>query len=147
MVYKHILVGYDGSEASKKAVQKALDLAKVLGAKLHLVTVVPSPVPLVGELLVPEVITVSEILESAEKTLAKLAQEIESTTGLPVEYTVAEGDPAEEIVETAKRCGCDLIVVGRRGAGRLERLLLGSVSEKVVKITKGVDVLVVETRR
>ncbi|HIP66061.1 MAG TPA: universal stress protein [Pyrodictium sp.] len=147
MVYKNILVGYDGSEASRKAVEKATKIAKIFGAKLILVTVIPSPVPLVGELLVPSTAKSTEAVETAKRELEKMARELSEIHEINVEYQVLQGDPAEELTRYAEEKGCDLIVVGRRGAGKLERLLLGSVSEKVIRLAKKADVLVVETRK
>ena len=147
MIYKNILVGYDGSEASRKAVEKATKIAKTFGAKLILVTVIPSPVPLVGELLVPSTARSTEAVETAKRELEKMARELSEIHEINVEYQVLQGDPAEELTRYAEEKGCDLIVVGRRGAGRLERLLLGSVSEKVIRLAKKADVLVVETRK
>lgn len=146
MVYKSILVGYDGSKASRKAVEKATKIAKVFGAKLILVTVIPSPVPFVGELLVPGTFELTETIEAAKRELEKMAKELSEIHEIKVEYQVLQGDPAEELTRYAEEKGCDLIIVGRRGAGKLERLLLGSVSEKVVRLAKKADVLVVETR-
>lgn len=145
MVYKNILVGYDGSRASRKAVEKATKITKVFGAKLILVTVIPSPVPLVGELLVPSTFELKEAIETAKRELEKMARELSEIHEINVEYRVLQGDPAEELTRYAEEKGCDLIIVGRRGAGRLGRLLLGSVSEKVIRLAKEADVLVVET--
>ncbi|BEP16911.1 universal stress protein [Pyrofollis japonicus] len=148
MAYRKILVGYDGSEASKIAVRKAVDLAKQLGARITVATVLPPPVVFLGELMVPESVDISTLEEPAKKELEKLIAEIKETTGLSeADYAVLMGDPAEELVRYAEENGYDLIVVGRRGRGGIERLLLGSVSSKVVSISKNIDVLVVETSK
>ncbi|HIC99207.1 MAG TPA: universal stress protein, partial [Pyrodictiaceae archaeon] len=76
--------------------------------------------------------------------LEKMAKELSEIHEINIEYQVLQGDPAEELTRYAEEKGCDLIIVGRRGAGKLGRLLLGSVSEKVVKLAKKADVLVVE---
>jgi len=146
MVYKSILVGYDGSKAARKAVEKATKLAKVFGAKLIIVTVIPSPVPLVGELLVLDTFKPAEAAQKAKRELEKMAKELSEIHEIEVEYQVLQGDPAEQLTRYAEEKDCDLIVVGRHGAGRLERLLLGSVSEKVIRLAEKADVLVVETR-
>ncbi|WP_231656841.1 universal stress protein [Pyrodictium delaneyi] len=145
-MYSCILVGYDGSEASRLAIEKAVGLARRLGAKLVIATVVPPPTVFLGELLIPEVTELSEIEKPARERLGKLVKEIREAAGLEnVESALLVGDPAEELVNFAEASGCDLIVVGRRGRGGLERLILGSVSSKIVSISHCVDVLVVES--
>ncbi len=143
-MYKCILVGFDGSDASRRAVERAAGIASRLGAKLVIVTVVPPPTVFLGELLLPEVLPNEEVLKSVREGLEKLADELRGRhQGLQVETDVVEGDPAEGLVEAAKDRGCGLVVVGRRGRGLAEKLL-GSVSAKLVHIARGVDVLVVE---
>jgi nucleotide-binding universal stress UspA family protein len=66
-------------------------------------------------------------------------------TGRPVERLVSEGDPAREIVRIAEDRDVDLVVVGARGLGALERFLLGSVSETVLHHA-GRPVLIVRER-
>ncbi len=144
-VYRCIVVGFDGSDASRHAVGRAVGLARALGSRLVLVTVVAPPTVFLGELLVPEVIDLSAVVEPAKKQLEALAREIRETTGVEAEPVILMGDPADELVNYAEENGCDLIVVGRRGRGGLERLILGSVSSKIVSISHRVDVLVVES--
>jgi len=145
-LYRCIVVGYDGSEASRAAVERALALAKLSGGKLVVATVVPPPTVFLGELLLPEVVDVSTVEEPARRQLEALVREIREAAGFEnVEPVILMGDPADELVAYAEDNGCDLIVVGRRGRGGLERLILGSVSSKIVNISHGVDVLVVES--
>ena len=59
--------------------------------------------------------------------------QVATDRGVPVETEMAEGSPAREIIRTADRQDCDLIVMGTHGRGGLDRLLLGSVAEKVVR--------------
>ncbi len=145
-MYTCIVAGFDGSSASRKAVERAALLAKKLGARLLLVTVVPGPSVFLGELLLPEVFPTEEVIRAAREGLEKLAKELRDQYGVEVEPLVVEGDVAESLVETAKSNSCGLIVVGRRGRGIAEKLL-GSVSSKLVHIAKGVDVLVVEPEK
>jgi len=143
VVYNCILVGFDGSEASRRAVEKAAMIARRLDARLLVVTVVPGPSVLLGELLLPEVFPTEDIIKAAREGLDKLAEEIKEKYNINVDTLVVEGDAAEGLLETAKSNSCSLIVVGRRGRGLAEKLL-GSVSSKLVNIARGVDVLVVE---
>ncbi len=146
-MYSCILVGFDGSPASKRAVDRAAGLASRLGARLAIVTVVPPPTILLGELLLPEPMPSEQVIEAVREGLTRLAEEVKKRyEGLEVDTMVVEGDPAESLVDTAKERGCGLIVVGRRGRGLAEKLL-GSVTSKVVNIARGIDVLVVEPER
>ncbi|KSW10695.1 hypothetical protein CF15_07865 [Pyrodictium occultum] len=146
MVYTCIVVGYDGSPASRLAVDKAVKLAKLLGARLRVATVVPPPAVFLGEMVIPEQPVVEELVQPARQSLEKLVKEIKETSGLEdVEPVLLIGDPADELVSFAESNDCDLIVVGRRGLSGLRRLIMGSVSNKVVSISHKVDVLVVET--
>jgi len=144
-VYRCIVVGFDGSAASRHAVGRAVELARALGSRLVVATVVAPPTVFLGELLVPEVVDLSTVVEPAKKQLEALTREIRETTGVEAEPVVLMGDPADELVNYAEENGCDLIVVGRRGRGGLERLILGSVSSKLVSISHRIDVLVVES--
>ena len=146
MPYKCILVGYDGSEESKRAVARAVEIAKAVGARLRIATVVPPPTVFLGELLIPEQVDVSALESQARQSLESLAKEIREAAQLnTVETVVLVGDPATELVSHAESEGCDLLVVGRRGRGGIQRLLLGSVSSKVVSMSRHVDVLVVKS--
>ncbi len=144
-MYDCILVGYDGSNAAKQAVVKAHSLSRLTGSKLVIATVVPPVQFLLGELMTPIPVDISSLAESAKKNLEKLVEELRAVNEeAVVEYVVLEGDPAETLVDYAKENGCGLIVVGRRGVRGVERLLLGSVSSRLVALASGVDVLVVE---
>ncbi len=141
-VYKRIIVGFDGSEASYKALLKAADLAKSMGAELHVLSVVPPPSVMLGELMTPQIIDPKPLAEAAEKTLATIKKRLEEEKAITPETKVIIGDPAETIVDYARDIEADLIVVGRRGLSRLERLFIGSVTKKVLERADR-DVLVV----
>jgi nucleotide-binding universal stress UspA family protein len=119
---KTILVGYDDSEPSQRALERGAELAKLYGAKLVVTTVVP--------VLVPN----GTPPESAEPPLAEL--------GIEAEVIEAIGEPAEAIVEVAAQQSADLIVVGTREPSLVERLLGQSVSEGVQRRAH-CDVLIV----
>jgi nucleotide-binding universal stress UspA family protein len=113
---RRLLVPVDGSDSSQRALAWAIDLAKRLrGAEIHLVSV--------GE---PE--KSAAILGRAETELraAQLSYTKESLRG-PV---------AAVIAEHAGRLGCDAIVMGTRGMSAIENLVLGSVANEVVHLTR-----------
>ena len=141
-MYTRILVGFDGSEASYRAVMKAADLARSMGAKLIIVSVVPPPTAFLGELMTPEVIDPKPLDDAARSAIEKLKEKLREEKGVIPETVVLLGDPADTIVELAKDKMADLIVLGRRGLSRLERLFVGSVTRKVLERAE-TDVLVV----
>jgi nucleotide-binding universal stress UspA family protein len=74
--------------------------------------------------------------EPVEVTFQELKEKLLGLKGpdkVPVEHRLEEGDPATEILRTARDCGCDLIVMGTHGRRGLSRLLTGSVAEQVMR--------------
>jgi nucleotide-binding universal stress UspA family protein len=133
-MYNNIVVGTDGSSTAKQAVRQAAELAKVGGAKLHLVSAYrpPSQVAAFGPGL--DAILVNppsddEVRVEVESVLAQAARESEGE-GVTVERYVVPGNAAEAILEVAESQGADLVVVGSRGMGGARRFL-GSVPNSV----------------
>jgi nucleotide-binding universal stress UspA family protein len=116
---RRIVVGYDGSDASQRALDTAADLAG-FGSTLAVVSV--------------------RRAGRAEHTTADRAREHLLKRQVQARYLEPCGEPAQEILATARALDADLVVVGRRGA--LRRALLGSVSAAVVRRAP-CDVLVV----
>jgi nucleotide-binding universal stress UspA family protein len=130
-----IVVGYDGSDPAKRALERAVTLAG--GDGRIVVVAAAEPHAHAG-------ITEGAHLDPSEigrrrKDLEE-AKSLLSERGVEAEAIEAQGDPGDVIVETAK--DADLVVVGSRGLNPLQRLLLGSVSSKVVHRAE-CDVLVV----
>lgn len=144
---KKLLVAYDGSEASKKAISVAIQSA-LPEDELILLTVIPAELTQSSftKMLLPT-IDMSSIVQSgsfkerAMESLSDIAKEYEPTVG-KVNVAVESGDPADEILLSAKKHGADMIVLGYRGYGKEGRFLLGSVTDKVVRYA-GTSVLVV----
>jgi nucleotide-binding universal stress UspA family protein len=80
--------------------------------------------------------------QEGRQVLAK-CEEVARGRGMTVHTELSSGDPAQRIIEFASACGAELIIVGSRGMGRLERLLMGSVAERVVRFAKS-PVLIVK---
>lgn len=122
-----IVVGYDESEPAKRALARAVDLAKAFGGKLVVTSVARIFVP-AGHGLGPEdpVDTIAEHDEQLRHAAAFLAEH-----GLEGEYVSALGDPAHEILDIAARRDANVIVVGTREPGFFARLLGLSVSGEV----------------
>jgi len=144
---KKMLIAYDGSDASKKAVDVAL---KCSDKEDHMTLLMVIPAELAEssftKMLLPT-IDLSQIVKSgtfkekAMESLSKVAREIQGEVQ-KVNTIVESGDPADEILLSAKKYNADMIVIGYKGYGKEGRFLLGSVTDKVVRHA-GVSVLVV----
>ena len=145
--FTNIVVATDGSKYSVAAASEAIGLAKRNGSALTVLAVVPS------ELLTPvdidftvnqrELIAEKEMQE-AEKN-ARTVKEAAQKEGVAVKAFVMSGKPADAIIETAKEKSADLIVLGSHGRTGMERLLMGSVAERVIVLAP-CPVLVVKAR-
>jgi nucleotide-binding universal stress UspA family protein len=132
-MFTSILVATDGSDHAVKAVITASALATASNAKLTLVTV-PQPAidpVLVGYTTVPVPLSREELEKQGVDLLAKAAATLPEDQRDTVGQKVLFGDPAHAIVDEGLAQGVDLIVLGRRGLGRLTGLLIGSTSTKV----------------
>ena len=131
MIFQKILVPLDGSEHSGRALETSIQLAKKLDSKLGLLTVysmtgVSAPSPDMA------VIATEAAYNSCKKVLAKAEQKVRSEK-IEVETEFAEGNAVKEIVKKAKEGKFDLIVMGARGLSTFKKILVGSVSEGVIK--------------
>ena len=142
--YARILVGYDGSENSKRALGKAIELAKVLGSEVRLVTVEDTVgyVPSLAGMVYPPNVR-QNLLEQGNALLKEAMNFVKEAGITNVSGSVEEGSPADMILAYASNCKADLIVLGRRGIRGIERFLMGSISSAVVSHS-GCDVLVVK---
>lgn len=132
---RRILCPIDFEASSNRAVGVAVDLAKVLGASLTIVHVYDAPVyAYSGAPFMPIVDTAPAIERAAQQMLDRVAAETKPR--LPdVKAVLRRGRAWEEILGTAKELGADLIVMGTHGRKGLPHVLLGSVAEKVVRLS------------
>ena len=134
MGFKKILVALDGSESSLIACRMASQLCQAIPGEefLHLLHCT-SPIPnLIGGEQRRQLIRANE--KSAEYAFEKAKKVLEETGNTCQTYT-KEGDAASLIADTAKELGCDVIVMGCRGLGKMQSMLVGSVSRKVTQLT------------
>ncbi|KDS90875.1 stress response protein [Halorubrum saccharovorum] len=131
-LYDRILVPTDGSAEGKRAVAHALDLASVHGATVHALYVVDTA-SYAGMPMESSWEGVGDLLRDDANEAVAEVESLAAETDLGVETAVAEGSPSKEIIRHAEANGCDLIVMGTHGRGGIDRLLLGSVAEKVVR--------------
>jgi nucleotide-binding universal stress UspA family protein len=134
-----ILVGYDGSEPSDRALDRAIELAAQTGAEL-VVTSAAEPTDRMGGFGGTRDVGPGDI-EEVHEALGKAQSRLQAK-GATARLVEAHGDAADMIVQVAKDKEANLIVVGHRGINVAQRALLGSVSTKVVNHADR-DVLVV----
>jgi nucleotide-binding universal stress UspA family protein len=128
---KKILVAIDGSDAAMHAVRTAVTIAKGLQAELTLAhDVPPTFVP-------PEVpFGVQPWTEEAVKLGEKLLEQAAAEAGVTVARLNVTGSPAERLSDLAEQGNFDLVVVGSKGRGAVSRMLIGSVTDRLVHICK-----------
>jgi nucleotide-binding universal stress UspA family protein len=133
-VFQAIVVGTDGSETARVAVDAAVDLAKLTGARLELVSAYE---PVSSQRLRAEPRQVRADVqwmvnprEDVDATLAEAADRV-AQAGVSSRSWAREGDPADAILDVAEELAADLIVVGNKGMTGAKRFLLGSVPNKV----------------
>lgn len=140
--FDQIIVPVDGSEGSLRAVRFAARLSAALGSPIKLTYVValsPEAVMGLSNLDKSEVERIQQqraqsVLQDARKALGDAAEQTEDV--------VLSGDPAEEILYYVSKNPNSLIVMGRRGLSPVKSLLLGSVSERVMRHAEGSVTLV-----
>jgi nucleotide-binding universal stress UspA family protein len=135
-----IVVGYDQTPGSQRALERAATLAKALGAKLVVTSVTPLMVS-IGRSGGP-----IDPTDPPEKHAAELkaAREYLEGQGIEADYAPAVGEPAEAIVQLAEERSAEMIVVGTREHGLAARLVGQSVSDSVSHHAH-CDVLIVHT--
>lgn len=134
ITFDQILCPTDFSEPSRAATSYALELARRLGAGIRLLTVIETPLPY------PPVLGAHPPDTKAQEDFAETALnnwiEPKDAEGVTIEAEWVHGSTAEKILEVAEERESDLIVMGTHGRGFIPRLLLGSVAERVVRLSK-----------
>ncbi len=135
--YKKILVATDGSKYSETAAAQAVTIAKQCGGSLIVISVVPSesesPLDIVRLEMRKDIIADKEL--KASECSIKNVREVSEKHGVTVEGLIMSGSPYEAIVSVAKEKDVDLIVVGSHGKTGLDRLIMGSVAERVIMLS------------
>ena len=140
-MYKKILVPVDGSEGGWKALAAAKEVAEAGKSELVVMTVVQV---FAGASIMPIPVESGKINEELGNIANDiLAQAKEKVGGLKAEFVAAPGRPSKVIVETTKKSGADLVVIGSRGLSGLAEFFLGSVSSEVAQLCP-VSVLIVK---
>jgi len=139
--YRNIVIATDGSENSKKAISYGIGIAKLSGATVHTLYVVDtssfSSIPMDGGWE-----EMYEILRKEGEKAVSEVKELGEASGVNVRNVILEGHPSSEIINFAENNNADIIVVGTLGKTGLDRFLMGSVAEKVMRSSK-IPVLIV----
>lgn len=135
-----IVVATDGSEPAEAAAQLGLDLAGAFDAAVHVVSVVDTG-PLGDHRLPGDEASAAEALGERATTLVERLAHRATERGLTTTSATPSGTAAVEIVDYAESVDADLVVLGTRGRTGVDRVVLGSVAERVVR-SSSVPVLV-----
>ena len=143
-MYQHILLPVDGSAVSLRAADAGIALARQLGARVHVLhVVVPLPtVPFLDEIIAASNIEYVDSAQAAGQLCVAQVCERAGAAGVPCASSLeSDAKPHRVIIAVAKRLGCDLIVMGSHGWRGLDRLLMGSETQRVI-LEAGLPVLV-----
>jgi nucleotide-binding universal stress UspA family protein len=136
-MFKEIVVGTDGSSGANVAVDRAVELAALAGAALHVVTAYKVTtgfqIAAATEVGVPmiDVTESNEAIEVQARRICDAAVEKAGRAGVRSVAHCIAGDAAETLLQVAQEAQCDLLVVGNRGMTGVRRFMLGSVPNKL----------------
>lgn len=132
--FKHILVPTDFSPSSAEAIELAIEMATRFDAELTLLHVWELPVYPYMELILSAAEVASSIEKAAAESLASKLKQVQAR--LPrAQSRLTMGVPWRQIVDTVKESRADLLVMGTHGRRGLEHALMGSVAEKLVRLS------------
>lgn len=128
---RKVLVPFDGSENSKRALQYVIDL-DTRPAEVHVLNVQHEPV-IYGEYVTANMLEElsNSLLTKSRHVLTEAAEALQAA-GVQHQTHAALGNVAEQVNEAVKRLGCDTVVMGTRGLGSFSGLVMGSVATRVI---------------
>ncbi|MDR3075216.1 MAG: universal stress protein [Candidatus Methanoplasma sp.] len=135
MSFKKILVPTDGSELTKYAVDKAIELAELSGGKVTALYVLDKSI-YANSPMDTAVINVYDTLEKEGKYATGYVAEKARAAGVDIEEKLVDGVPAKVILQEAESGSYDIIVMGTLGRTGISKLLMGSVAEKIIQNAK-----------
>lgn len=133
MAFTNILVPTDGSEYTKAAVKKAMELAKLAGGKITALYVLDQTI-LTNMPMDTAVMNVYNTLEKEGKAAVDYVRDLGAEEGVPVELSIRKGTPVKVILDESPKY--DIIVMGTLGRTGMSKLLMGSVAERVVRASQ-----------
>ncbi|OPY53720.1 MAG: Universal stress protein [Methanosaeta sp. PtaU1.Bin060] len=143
------MIATDGSETSERAAEMGLEIVRLSGGKATAIYVVDilrlSHLP--GYTALPGLSKrLLELMQKEGKEATKHVCEMAGKAGVACEAMVSEGDPSTEILRRSQESDADLLILGTKGRSGLDKILLGSVAEKVIRNSR-VPVLLVPGKR
>jgi len=133
MSFQNILVPTDGSEYTNSAIDKALELAKVVGGRITALYVLDQT--MISNMPVDVAVrNIHDALEKEGDDAVRYVRERAESMGIPVKVLVKEGVPVNVIVDESSNY--DVIVMGTLGRTGVSKFLMGSVAEKVVRASR-----------
>jgi len=148
VAFKSVVVATDGSPHSAAAASEAIGIAKRNSARLTVIAVVPADIAMPTDIdfaAIQREKLADQEMQAAEKN-ARAVKEAAQQAGVDAQAFVMSGKPADAIMEIAKDKVADLVVVGSHGRTGLDRLLMGSVAERVI-VLSSCAVLVVKGKK
>jgi len=130
-LYDSILVPTDGSREVEQALEHAFDLAATHNATIHALYVI-NAAGYGGLQMEAALEGIATALHGEGEAAVNRVEQL-APANVTVETTVRKGAPSQVIVDEADTVACDLVVMGTHGRGGIDRLLLGSVTERVVR--------------
>jgi nucleotide-binding universal stress UspA family protein len=143
-MYRKILVAVDGSEPSLKALKHAVELAKKHKSEIRVISVVEElKLPFGAEYRLWANESHQELIRNSIECLNEELSNIrEKEPGIAIDAEIIEGNPADKIISFSEAENVDLIVMGKKGTGVFEGLVMGSVTQKVINKSR-ITVMVV----
>jgi nucleotide-binding universal stress UspA family protein len=130
-MFKRILVAYDGSEGSRTALKRGIELAQALDAELVSISV-EEHLPYYAA-SISEVKVTKEQIDEHFRALTKQARDVAALSGLTMETIVQQGHEVERIVGAAKEGRFDLLIIGYHGHSRIFERAMGSTAQSIVR--------------
>jgi len=148
-MFEKILIATDGSKHSDRAAEAGIEMAKLYSSAVTALFVMDigkeyGPLgDLISKVADDLIAGIRSNLQDQGEKATKKVEEMAKMADIAVTRKITEGYPAEDIIRVAKEGDMNLIVIGGIGATGLERFLLGSVADKVVR-SSNIPVLVVK---
>jgi nucleotide-binding universal stress UspA family protein len=147
--FKKIMIATDGSECSRLVADKGIELARLSGGTVYAVYVVSTAylLSMDGDYFSPMSVnpyweSIHEALKNQGKKAVNDVKVLGEMKGINIESVLLEGNPSDELIRYAEEEKMDIVIMGTLGKTGLDRLLLGSVAENLVRHSK-VPVMVV----
>lgn len=147
-MFERILIATDGSKHSEKAAEAGIEMARLYGSAVTALFVVDlgkeyAPLGDLTSKVADDMIAgIRSTMQNQGEEATRRVEDLAEKAGIAATRKITEGYPAEDIIRIAEEGDMSLIVMGGIGATGLERFLLGSVADKVVRSSK-IPVLVV----